>query len=63
MASIAKASKYTHAKTGYLVFSGKYPRMKHKYFKTKAAAKQQQTKWTRMERRKSQKARRAKRHS
>jgi|WetSurMetagenome_2_1015567.scaffolds.fasta_scaffold289314_3 hypothetical protein len=39
MANIVKASRYTHAKRGYLVFSGSYPHMKVKYSKTKLGAK------------------------
>ena len=37
-AKIVKASRYTHAKTGYLVFIGAYPTMKAKYFRTRLEA-------------------------
>jgi hypothetical protein len=37
-ARIVKASRYTFAKKGFLVFFGKYPKMKMKYCKTKSGA-------------------------
>ena len=33
-ASIVKASRFTHATRGYLVFQGSYPHMTMKYCKT-----------------------------
>ena len=36
---IERASKYSHAKRGYFAFVGDYPKMTHKYFKSKVKAK------------------------
>lgn len=38
MVRIVKASRYTFAKKGYLVFAGQYPTMKMKYSSTKRGA-------------------------
>lgn len=35
---VVKASRYTHAKKGYLAYKGEYPNMKMKYFKNKKKA-------------------------
>jgi len=37
-ASIVKASRYTEATKGYLVFQGSYPHMTMKYCKTRKTA-------------------------
>lgn len=43
--SIVKASRYTQATKGYLVFAGIYPHVKMKYCKTKKSAERLKKKW------------------
>lgn len=49
MARIVKAGTYTHARSGFLVFRGAYPHMKHKYVKTKKGALRLKKKWDKLE--------------
>jgi hypothetical protein len=43
---IVKASRYTQAKKGYLVFADGYPNVKMKYCKTRKSAETQKKKWS-----------------